>query len=602
MTLYKGIYKKGKTLFKKVFVCCFIVCISVCAMQICTAAQRTCNYAKLQKKDKNTFQKIQKKLDTYSDDDYRYILPLYNRTYTKDSTATWYIGLQSIYDKYDTWLQTDSIVKDSSFDVLEARYLQALSAFYLKNYNTAITLFSYICKQYDTDTKAEESMWYILASHLASGDMEETLFLFDSLQSAFENRPMNNPILFHSVASDIYIETEDWSNALEHLQYLQTCTTTRYIKSRVTFIIGQINELQQKYPTAIDNYRSVIAQKSVVPPLMYSYSLVHASICGKTIESNYKDSLFSAEYERMHPTPDVFEPSVVESAMEERDTFDYPYYFNDAAAVFFLEDEEIIDENTYIDDIYANEYNTEFLDSIFENWDSLSIHIPKTDFSSMTDTTYIVLVDSGYQLPPYNGLVSKFGWRKRRYHYGVDTKNAMYDSIYCLFDGVVRISQRNRSYGNVIIVRHYNGLETFYAHCSKLLVSPNEKVQAGQLIGLVGSTGRSTGPHLHLETRYKGTPINPEFIIDFENKKLHSDTLLICKNTFSLKKTDSKSSSSATTNNHSSNNSGASYYKVRSGDTLSAIAKKHHTSISNIKRLNGLRSDFIREGQRLRVQ
>ncbi len=589
-------------MLKKIFICCLIACISTCSVQICTAAQRTCNYAKLQKKDKNTFQKIQKKLDTYSDDDYRYILPLYNRTYPQDSTATWYIGLQNIFDKYDIWLQNDSIVQDSSFDVLEARYLQAVSAYYLKNYNTAITLFSNICKQHHTNTRAEESMWYILASYLALGDMEETLFLLDSLQSAFENRRLSNPILFHSIASDIYIELEDWSNALEHLHYLQTNTATRYLNSRATFIVGQINELQQKYPNAINNYQSVLAQKSIIPLLMYSYSLVHTSICEKTIESNYQDSLFKAEYERLHPTPEIFEPSMVESHLEERDTFNYPYYFNDAAAVFFLEEEEMIEDYTYVDDIYANEYSSEFLDSIFENWDSLSIHIPKTDFSNMTDTTYIVLVDSNYQLPPLKGIVSKFGWRKRRYHYGVDLRNSMYDSIYCLFDGVVRISQRNRSYGNVIIVRHYNGLETFYAHCSKLLVAPNEKVQAGQLIGLVGSTGRSTGPHLHLETRYKGTPINPEFIIDFENKKLHSDTLLICKNTFSLKKTDSKSPSSTTNNSQSSNNSGTSYYKVRSGDTLSAIAKKHHTSVSNIKRLNGLRSDFIREGQRLRVQ
>ena len=137
-------------------------------------------------------------------------------------------------------------------------------------------------------------------------------------------------------------------------------------------------------------------------------------------------------------------------------------------------------------------------------------------------------------------------------------------------------------------------METFYAHACELLVEPNEKVKAGQVIALVGSTGRSTGPHLHLETRYKGVPINPEYIIDFENHKLRSDTLLICKETFNYKKSNYSS--------HTSSSTGSNYYVVRHGDTLSSIAARHHTSVSSLKRLNGLRSDFIREGQKLKLK
>jgi murein DD-endopeptidase MepM/ murein hydrolase activator NlpD len=215
----------------------------------------------------------------------------------------------------------------------------------------------------------------------------------------------------------------------------------------------------------------------------------------------------------------------------------------------------------------------------------------------MTDTIFLPLIEPNvnYTLPRMGSIISRFGWRRHRYHYGIDTKNAYGDSIFCIFDGVVRIAKRNRTYGNVVIVRHYNGLETFYAHCSKLLVEPNQEVKAGELIALVGSTGRSRGPHLHFETRYQGWAFNPEYMINFEEGRLISDTLMITKETFNYLRSGSSSVSSPPPP------SGAVYYKIRSGDTLSTIARRYRTNVNNIKRLNGLKSDFIREGQRIRV-
>jgi murein DD-endopeptidase MepM/ murein hydrolase activator NlpD len=302
--------------------------------------------------------------------------------------------------------------------------------------------------------------------------------------------------------------------------------------------------------------------------------------------------------------PEEFESTIVESTHDSSFLdMDYPYYFNDEAAMFFL-DESITEEDDVMEDFEdendtdaADYYLTnEMLEDLIGNWDSISIHIPKTDFSTMTDTIYLPLIepDADYTLPHISSIVSRFGWRRYRYHYGVDTKNAFGDSIFTVFDGVVRIAKRNKTYGNVIIIRHFNGLETFYAHCSKLLVEPHQEVKAGDLIALVGNTGRSKGAHLHFETRYKGAAFNPEYMIDFEKGQLISDTLVITKETFNYSRSGNSSSTTPSP-------SGAVYYKIRSGDTLSSVARKYRTSVNNIKRLNGLKSDFIREGQRIRV-
>ncbi|MBF0976287.1 MAG: M23 family metallopeptidase, partial [Bacteroidetes bacterium] len=99
--------------------------------------------------------------------------------------------------------------------------------------------------------------------------------------------------------------------------------------------------------------------------------------------------------------------------------------------------------------------------------------------------------------------------RRRRYHYGTDIGLKVGDSIVSVFDGTVRIvSYDAHGYGNYIVVRHNNGLESLYAHLSQTIAVENQKVKAGELIGLGGNTGRSTGPHLHFEFRFLGNPFN----------------------------------------------------------------------------------------------
>ncbi len=123
---------------------------------------------------------------------------------------------------------------------------------------------------------------------------------------------------------------------------------------------------------------------------------------------------------------------------------------------------------------------------------------------------------TGPFIRPVDGpIVSGFGYRvhpifrRVKFHYGIDISAPSGTPIHAAADGVVVFAGWRRAYGNTVIVDHGNGLATLYAHCSRVLVSEGEVVKQGQVIALVGSTGLSTGPHLHFEVRRYGEPINP---------------------------------------------------------------------------------------------
>ena len=396
----------------------------------------------------------------------------------------------------------------------------------------------------------------------------------------------------------------DLNDKLDVLDELEKSTTLHAeMRYRVSFIRGQLQMRLGNYRAAVAAFSTVVNEAPKGG--LYAYAHVYRDVCLENIGVMIRDSIGAEELRRTNRLP--FEPTMVESCHDSAFIYAlYPYYFQDMASRFFLEENEDASEDDegesgddvgdtgWYDDNDTTRVSPEMLSAVFDNWDSVSIHIPKADFSHLEDTIYLPLVDSGYSMPPFTAVTSEFGWRRYRYHYGVDTKNRTGDTIRVVFDGYVRIAKRSRTYGNVVVVRHMNGLETFYAHCSKLLVSQNDEVKAGDVLALVGSTGRSTGPHLHFEVRYKGVPFNPRHIIDFDSNKLRSDTLKITRETFNYLKPYGGSVSSAS--------QGAVYYKVRPGDTLSQIARKYHTTVASIKRLNGLRSDFIRDGRRLRVR
>ena len=253
--------------------------------------------------------------------------------------------------------------------------------------------------------------------------------------------------------------------------------------------------------------------------------------------------------------------------------------------------------------------------TIFEKyWDTTTLFpYREVDMSGMPKSVVIDLVDSltCYHCP-YQGTVhphGKYGPRRRRQHQGVDLPLKTGDPVYATFCGRVRISQYNKGgYGNLVIIRHDNGLETYYGHLSERMVEPGQWVEAGQIIGLGGSTGRSTGPHLHFETRYYGQSFDPERLIDFKNGTLSRETFLLKKSFFSIYSNAGQDFEDEIANEEQDKKEAAEkaamkYYKIRSGDTLGAIARRHGTTVANLCRLKGIKSTTIlRIGHSLRVR
>ena len=252
--------------------------------------------------------------------------------------------------------------------------------------------------------------------------------------------------------------------------------------------------------------------------------------------------------------------------------------------------------------------------TIFEKyWDTEKLFPYKdVEYSSLPKSLVIDLVDStnGYHTPyKASPIRSRYGPRRGRAHQGVDLVLKTGEPIYATFSGRVRISQYNRGgYGNLVVIRHDNGLETYYGHLSERMVEPNQWVEAGQVIGLGGSTGRSTGPHLHFETRYYGQSFDPERLIDFKSGTLCRETFLLKRSYFSIYSRASQDFEDEIANEEQDKKEQAEreamrYHKIRSGDTLGAIARKYGTTVGNICRLNGIKSTTIlRIGRTLRVR
>ena len=153
----------------------------------------------------------------------------------------------------------------------------------------------------------------------------------------------------------------------------------------------------------------------------------------------------------------------------------------------------------------------------YDDWNNYQVHAKVMDVPEEFD---IEMNGYTHPLDNENKLSSPYGKRLGRNHNGVDIRASLKDTVYAAFEGKVRFSSYNAGgYGLLVVIRHYNGLETYYGHLSKLLVNQNEYVHSGQPIGIAGSTGRSSGVHLHFETRFCGLPINPQKMIDIKKKE-----------------------------------------------------------------------------------
>ncbi|MCQ2283600.1 MAG: peptidoglycan DD-metalloendopeptidase family protein [Bacteroidales bacterium] len=262
------------------------------------------------------------------------------------------------------------------------------------------------------------------------------------------------------------------------------------------------------------------------------------------------------------------------------------------------EDEELFDNVDHGNGMLFTYFNWMPGYNLYQNFDIITIHY-RHQGSAPRDTISL----EGYHHPANFKKTSDYGWRGRRMHRGVDLGYPTGTPVAAAWDGIVRISKGNNTggYGNLVVIRHNNGLETYYAHLSRRLVNPGQIVKAGDIIGLGGNTGRSYGSHLHFEIRYLGMDLNPNRLVDFDNFQLKFDTMYVAGYSVSTPNpTPEQLQQQAQP--APKPKPAAVYYKVRKGDNLGRIAQKYHTTVSKIKKLNHLRSDFIRDGQRLRVK
>jgi murein DD-endopeptidase MepM/ murein hydrolase activator NlpD len=235
--------------------------------------------------------------------------------------------------------------------------------------------------------------------------------------------------------------------------------------------------------------------------------------------------------------------------------------------------------------------------ALYKNsWDSLNVDEPKWHPAKESFGYYLCLADStdcAFVHPVTGKINSKFGWRRYRMHKGIDIDLEIGDPVYAAFDGVVRISKYNYGgFGNYVMIRHYNGIETLYGHLSVRLVEPNQTVRAGDIIGLGGNTGRSTGPHLHFETRFLGQAFDPSRIIDFDSGCLKQTEIHLDQSYFPY-----------LVNPRAYQSKYARYHKIRPGDTLWGLSRKYGTSVNALCRLNGIRkTTTLRVGRTLRVR
>ena len=249
----------------------------------------------------------------------------------------------------------------------------------------------------------------------------------------------------------------------------------------------------------------------------------------------------------------------------------------------------------------------------YSSWDTLSVRRYSEIPPFAGDSIGLPIFNdysTGFVMPVEGTFLSPFGYRGRRVHAGIDIKLEAGDPVGAAFDGVVRMAKYYSGYGNCVVIRHYNGLETLYGHLSKIKVKVNQQVNAGDIIGLGGRTGRASCNHLHFETRFQGKAFNPKQLIDFETYSLVSDTFTVTRSTYGLSRDYLPGTTISTmvadngvVKSRAKSAKSKKYHTIRSGDTLSALSRKYGTSVKQICSINGIKpSKKLQLGTKLRVK
>ena len=242
-------------------------------------------------------------------------------------------------------------------------------------------------------------------------------------------------------------------------------------------------------------------------------------------------------------------------------------------------------------------------------WDSDKVNPYK---GVVLATPFKIQFDQATFTHPIDGYIevtSRFGRRRRRPHRGLDINLETGDVVRSVLPGKIRFVGYSSGHGKTVVVRHANEVETVYAHLSSYGVKENDIVSEGQVIGLGGNTGRSTGSHLHLEVRYKGTCIHPEYVFNFDGSQTIRGTELWVSNAWKSPRFHSAYRQSQFTpllteaDAVAAQKAEPKYHRVRKGQTLGHIAGRHGMGISELCRLNGIsRKSILRIGQRLRIR
>ncbi len=257
---------------------------------------------------------------------------------------------------------------------------------------------------------------------------------------------------------------------------------------------------------------------------------------------------------------------------------------------------------------------------LYDDWNNTYAH---KSSSPLPETFRIDL--RNFCMPTKSRVVtSNFGYRPAfgRNHKGLDIKVYIGDTIRAAFSGKVRIVRYEAAgYGKYVVIRHNNGLETIYGHLSAQLVSENQTVRAGDVIGLGGNTGRSTGSHLHFETRLCGVALDPTLLFDFRNQDVTGDYYMFRRDTYMAESAESSRlrgkvgnggytkeqvTGESTPAGNSAQNayapvSNPRYHKVVKGETIQSVAQKHGISVDELCKLNRITKVMrIKPGQLLR--
>ncbi len=254
--------------------------------------------------------------------------------------------------------------------------------------------------------------------------------------------------------------------------------------------------------------------------------------------------------------------------------------------------------------------NNAALNTYYKSWDTLYVRRSSEIPPFVGDSVRLPLyndLSTGFVFPIEGTFLSPFGHRGRRVHAGVDIKLEKGDPVGAAFDGVVRMARYYSGYGNCVVVRHYNGLETLYGHLSKIEVKVNQQVKAGDIIGLGGRTGRATCNHLHFETRFQGKAFNPKQLINFDTYCLNSDTFNITRATYGLSRDylpgNESNNPAADKENKTSKSKSKKYHTIKNGDTLYGVSKKYGTTVKQLCSINGIKpTKKLQLGTKIRVK